>query len=344
MRPVTPALNFCALAVPVFIAVIAVACVQQRPPARTAEQECYRRLSQQRSIYTPRDFVFAVIKVKEAQRDIANRAALKTIGERAAARFPAETELAKAEDELTREKAEAEAVNRKLDEIEARVEAVKAQMSGCFGIGFSGKQAANRYAEAKKAITKHRKFVTRDLDRVLEKHRVVAERFAFVERWRADNASHLKKKAGNADLEIVEVARLESFGRVTPRVTVTATNITSSTILRPRNHRVWGYDVHPELGGSKPIGTSLSDSFGNTFKLTWVKPTFYGTGGRGIRPGETKVFELEFADMPLENAKSVRIVVEPGAYGQNQRAVFDIPAEVFFRGMVGRSQNRRWSG
>lgn len=52
------------------------------------------------------------------------------------------------------------------------------------------------------------------------------------------------------------------------------------------------------------------------------------------------MFELEFADMPLENAKSVRIAVEPGTYGQSQWAVFDIPTEVFFRGMLGHSQER----
>lgn len=340
MRPVTPALNFRALAVPVFIAVIAVACVQQRPPARTAEQECYRRLSQQRSIYTPRDFVLAVIKVKEAQRDIANRAALKTIGERAAARFPAETELAKAEDELTREKAEAEAVNRKLDEIEARVEAVKAQMSGCFGIGFSGKQAANRYAEAKKVITKHRKFATRRLDRVRKRHRDAAERAAFVERWRADNALHLKRKAGNADLEIVEVARLESYGvrpRVTPRVTVAVTNATSSTILRPRNWPVWGHGGGIELGRSVPISISTTDSFDNFYKVARVKQR-WATSRWGLRPGETVFFELEYAEMPLEDTRFIRIIL---AYEQDQSVLFDIPAKVFFGGMAGRSQHRQ---
>ncbi len=336
MRPVTPALNFRALAVPVFIAVIAVACVQQRPPARTAEQECYRRLSQQRSIYTPRNFVFEVIKVKEAQRDIANRAALKTIGERAAARFPAETELAKAEDELTREKAEAEAVNRKLDEIEARVEAVKAQMSGCFGIGFRGKQAANRYAEAKKVITKHRKFATRRLDRVRKRHRDAAERAAFVERWRADNALHLKRKAGNADLEIVEVARLESYG-VRPRVTVAVTNATSSTILRPRNWPVWGHGGSIEPGRSVPISISTTDSFDNFYKVARVKQR-WATSRWGLRPGETVFFELEYAEMPLEDTRFIRIIL---AYEQDQSVLFDIPAKVFFGGMADRSQHRQ---
>ena len=338
MRLVTPALNFRAIAVPVLIAVIAVGCVQQRPPARTAEQDCYRRISQQPSIYTASDISLALIKVREAQRNIANRAALKTIGEPAAARFPAEAKLAKVEPELTREKAEAEAVNRKLDEIETQAEAGKTQMGECFGIGFSGKQAPNRYARAKEAIAKHRKYAARSLDRVRKRHRDAAERAAFVERWQTENISHLKRKAGNIELEIVEVAKV-GFRKSNTFVAIAATNVTSSTILRPRNQRVWGYDVHPKLGGSTPIGTSLSDSFGNTFKLIWVKPRFYRTGGRGIRPGETKVFELEFADMPLENARFVRIFVLPGAYGQSQRAVFDIPAEVFFRGMVGRSQD-----
>ena len=134
---------------------------------------------------------------------------------------------------------------------------------------------------------------------------------------------------------------MEFFGLVRTLVTMAVTNTTTSTILRPRNQRVWGYEFHPELGGSTPIGTSLSDSFGNTFKLTMAEPRFYGTDGRDIRPGETEVFKLEFTDMPPENARSVRISVEPGAYGQSERAVFDIPAKVFFGGMVGRSQDHR---
>ncbi len=337
-----PALNLRVFVGPVLIAVLATGCAQQRSLATTAEQDCSRRFSGESYKYTllglgatsPRYTTLAVIRAREDQREIARKAALKTLGEPATARLPVEAELAKAEAELTRERAEAGAVNRKLDEIEARVEAGRAQMGECFGVGFSGKQAAETYTRAKNDIANKRKFVTKDLDRVLEKHRVAAERAAFVERWRADNTLHLKRNAGNADLEIVEVARLESFGRVSPRVTVAVTNTTSSTILRPRNWPVWGHGGSIELGRSVPIGISTTDSFDNFYKVARVKQSW----ATGIRPGERIFFELEYAEMPLEDTRFIRIIL---AYEQDQWALFDIPAEVFFGGIAGRSQDYR---
>ncbi len=330
-----PALNFRVFVGPVLIAVLATGCAQQRSLATTAEQDCYRRFSGESYKYTllgisapsPMSIALAVIRAEEDQRKTAFKAALKTLGEPATASLPVEAELAKAEAELTREKAEAGAMNRKLDEIEARVEAGKAQMGECFGYGYYGKQAAENYTRDKKDIADKRKYVARGLDRVLEKHRVAAKRAAFVERWRADNALHLKRRAGNADLEIVEVARLGSFGRVSLRVTVAITNTTSSTILRPRNWPVWGHGGSIELGRSVPIGISTTDSFDNFYKVARVKQSW----ATGIRPGERIFYELEYAEMPLEDTKFIRIIL---AYEQDQWAVFDIPAEVFFGGLV----------
>lgn len=349
MGPVALSLDFRVFALLVLIAVLATGCDQRQSLATTTEQVCSRRFLRASDEYTllgfsapsSRNILVSVIRVRRGQEEIAFQATPKTIGEPARARLPADAELEKAEVELATAKAEAEAVNRELDGIEARVEAGRVEMGNCFGVGFYGNQAAENYARAKKAIAEHRESEMRTLNRVLDWKKLVAERAAIIERWRADNASHLKKGAGNAALEIVEIARLEFSGIVRPRVTVAVTNTTSSTILRPRNRRVWGYDVHPELGGSTPIGTSLWDSFGNSYKLERVSPRFYGNEGRGIRPGETRIFEAEFADMPLENTKSVLVVMESGAYGQNQRIDFVVPADVFFGGMAGRSQDRR---
>lgn len=314
-------------AVVVFALTILVAgCVQQQPSATASRNDCFNRLLGRSWEYT------LLSPLNNLRIDIVQT----------------ETEAIKDLDVMTNisdeeAKAKADALNRKLDEVQVQVEIGKAQLGECFGDGFYGKQAAENYARYKNSIASARERVSRRLGEVLEKNRevleknrAVADRAALVERWRADNARHLKREAGNMKLEIVEVARRESYSSIFTRVTVAATNTTSSTILRPRNYRVWGYNVHPELGGATPIGTSMADSFGNSYKLTKVSPKFYGNEGRGIRPGQTKVFELEFADMPLENAKSVRISVEPGAYGQSQGATFDIPADVFFGGMVGR--------
>ena len=124
-----PALNFRVFVVPVLIAVLATGCAQQRSLATTAEQDCSSRFSGESYKYTllglgapsPRGISVAVIGAREDQRETAFKAALKTLGEPATASLPVEAELANADAELTREKAEAGAVNRKLDEIEARV-------------------------------------------------------------------------------------------------------------------------------------------------------------------------------------------------------------------------------
>ena len=320
MKPVTLALKFRAFAISALTILVA-GCAQQQPPATATKtkNDCFSRFSGPSYEYILLEhrgpYVQAVLEdARQRGKD-----ELPPLSFRIHLIVKPNDLIVKPNINHEQVKTKTDAWNHKLDEIEARVEAGKAQLGECFGNGYYGKWAAKTYARAKMSIATARARASNYLGEA----RAATVQAALVERWRADNASHLKRKAGNADLEIVRVAR-SYFGGVRPRVTVAVTNTTSTTILRPRNQRVW-----------------LSDSFGNTFELTSVKPKYYRTGGQGIRPGETEVFELEFADMPLENAKSVRIAVEPGTYGQSQWAVFDIPAEVFFRGMVGRSQDHQ---
>ena len=58
-------------------------------------------------------------------------------------------------------KTKADAWNRKLDEIEAQVEAGKVQMGECFGDGFYGKQAVEKYAKAKNSVARARARVSK---------------------------------------------------------------------------------------------------------------------------------------------------------------------------------------
>ena len=112
--------------------------------------------------------------------------------------------------------------------------------------------------------------------------------------------------------------------------TVKATNTTNSRILKPKNHKVWGFEFGSDTGGSYPIGAFLTDSFGNDYKLTSIYPKFLGNEGRGIRPGETVTFNLSFGDVPLENAKSSRLVIDSATLGQQGRTVFELPSETIY--------------
>ena len=296
------------------LAILGAGCAQQQPPATTAKQDCFSRFSGVTFNYTLLSSIAGVEFFRKTLEIETDAIRILYISDAQA-------------------KMKANELYSRLAKLDAEAETGRAQMGECFRVGYNGERAAENYARYKNSIASAREKVNSRLGEVLEKNQAVAERAALVERWRADNARHLKREAGNMKLEIVEVARRESYSSIFTLVTVAATNTTSSTILRPRNLGVWGYEFGSDVAGRVPIGTSLTDSFGNDYKLTKVSPEFLGNEGFGIRPGQTKVFELEFADIPLENAKSVRISVEPGAYGQSQGATFDIPADVFFGGM-----------
>ena len=94
-------------------------------------------------------------------------------------------------------------------------------------------------------------------------------------------------------LEIVRIEMRGLFGQPASKtvITIEATNTTTAKILKPRNQRFWGYEFGSSIGGRRPIGASLTDSFGNDYKLTSVTPSFLGIEAGGIRPGRT-VFEL----------------------------------------------------
>ena len=103
-------------------------------------------------------------------------------------------------------------------------------------------------------------------------------------------------------------------------ISIEATNTTTSKILKPRNQESWG--------GWR--GASLTDSFGNEYKLESIAPRYRGNEAKGIRPGQVITFKVRFGDTPLENAKFVRLAVEPATFGQQAETVFELPSEAFF--------------
>jgi len=297
------------------LAVVVASCEQQRFLTTTADSNCSRRFSGEKyenpllSMFAVdrTDIALAVLRAQDERRAADRRARVETVRKPTAVASPAEAELAKVEAELTRKKAGVEAANRKLDEMEARIEAGRAQLGDCFGVGVDGEEAAKRYAEAKEGIGWHRNVVSREFDQAMERRAAAAARNAYIEHWRAENARYLRKKTADADLEIVEVGRWGGG----MRVVVAITNSTSSIILRPS------------------VGVLTEDNFGNSYKLYRVRSRGL-TSGSGIRPGKTVYFELRYREIPLENALFIRIVF---VYEPGQWVLFDMPAEVFFGGM-----------
>ena len=308
--------------------VLVAGCQLKRPQVTTEIQSGCSRIWQQRQNYiltrtlgspSVRGVVVAVVMASSENDDKARKISLKNYQKPKTSL--AKTELANAETELLVQQSETAAVIQVLNNYETNVEAGKAELRECFGVEFSGRSAAEKYSGIKNQITKQRGYTARKLNAAQDRYRTATERVAIVEGWRKKNIDYLKRETGKVELNIVEVAKSRDDDTL---ISIVATNISKSTILRPINFR----------GGYTPIGTSLSDSFGNFFKFSRVRPQYSSSSGKGIRPNETRVFNLQFSEIPLETAKSVRISIEPNSYGQSKRVVFDIPTEIFFQGMV----------
>ena|GEM_PF-5404343 len=308
-------------------ALIVVGCAQaertyvRSPPAEvaTAKTDC----SPYRWSYGLREYAILRVAAESAIRD--SGFSLYS----AMATFKDSEERSEAE---KRARAKAGEVIKKLDDLERQAEVGKARAGNCFGEGDYGEKVAESYALTKETIADQRKAVADGLDEMLARNKATEVERSNFERWRAVNRKSLVRQVGGMKLEIIRIAKRDIFGRPAPNtvITVEATNTTSSRILKPRNQRVWGYEFGSDVGGQLPIGASLTDSFGNDYKLTSVTPGFLGNESGGIRPGQTVTFEVRFGDVPLENAKSVRLVVESATFGQQARTVFEIPSEGFY--------------
>lgn len=221
---------------------------------------------------------------------------------------------------------------RELDSMDRQVDAWKASAGECFGEGEYGKQVADKYLWVKKNIVEQRKMVEEKLAKVIARNKALeAERVNF-ENWRGKNRKHLIRHVGGMKLEIIWIAKRDIFGTLAlnTEIFIEATNTTATKILKPRNQKVWGYEHGSDIGGAFSIGASLTDSFGNDYKLSSVTPSFLGNEESGVRPGQTVTFEVRFGDAPLQNSKSVRLVIEPATFGQSSGAMFEIPIEAFY--------------
>ncbi|MBL6948732.1 MAG: hypothetical protein ISR51_08650 [Rhodospirillales bacterium] len=184
-------------------------------------------------------------------------------------------------------------------------------------------------AKSKNLLTKELQVERTRLLNYFAKQSAKAKQKVLIEKCWATKGRY-SKKTGNVDLEVVKVYP-QNFKNIPPGrrhlpqydprtiVQITATNTSNSRILRPRNKTYF-----------EAIGTSMSDSFGNRYKLSKVTPEYINDERPGIRPGETKVFTLSFVGEPLRNAKTIRISIKTGAYGQKENVRLDIPSAAFF--------------
>lgn len=231
-----------------------------------------------------------------------------------------------------RAQAKADEVIKKLDDLERQAEAGKARAGNCFGEGDYGEKVAESYALTKETIADQRKAVADGLDKMLARNKAIEVERSNFERWRAVNRKSLVRQVGGMKLEIIRIAKHDIFGRPASNtvIAVEVTNTTTSKILKPRNQRVWGYEFGSDVGGQLPVGASLTDSFGNDYKLTSIYPGFLGSEAGGIRPGQIVTFQLRFGDVPLQNAKSVRLTIAPRTFGQESGTVFVLPLDAFY--------------
>jgi len=221
---------------------------------------------------------------------------------------------------------------RELDSMDQQVDTWKAKAGECFGESEYGKEVADKYTWVKKLIVEKRNEIEEKLATVIDRGKALEEERVNFENWRSNNKKHLIRHVGGMKLEIVWIGKHNVYGNsaLNTEILIEATNTTTTKILKPRNQKIWGYESGSDIGGQISIGASLTDSFGNDYKLTSVTPSFLGNEGKGIRPGQAITFKVRFGDAPLPNSKSVQLVIDSVTFGQSADAIFDIPIEAFY--------------
>ena len=73
----------------------------------------------------------------------------------------------------------------------------------------------------------------------------------------------------------------------------------------------------------------MEDNFGNHFGLTRISPLCYGwETDMGLKPGESKDFEIIFNDAPLKNTESLTVKVSTGTFGNSEPFEITIPKSI----------------
>jgi hypothetical protein len=219
-----------------------------------------------------------------------------------------------------------------LDAAEQKMNEGRIQIGNCYGKGSYGAQAAKNYEAAISAITKLRQRILDQKQSLLERNFKARDLESAVQKWRAKYTAVLSKSLPDAEI-VIEKIYTEELGHEFRNTVfdVSVMNKGPGVILRPYNAMIYGFDADsPGVGGTSPLGAVLSDSFGNTFVFNRVRPEFYGTGSKGIRPGETVDFSFSFADTPVPNSSYVVLSLEAKSVGQERPVAFRLPADAFF--------------
>lgn len=94
--------------------------------------------------------------------------------------------------------------------------------------------------------------------------------------------------------------------------------VTKTKLIRPKTHRIFGYDNGSDVGGVMPIGVTLKDNYSNNLSIDYLKPTFYKYNGSSLRYGTTTKIIVSTEDLPVEAANHILLRIKEGTYGNQQ--------------------------
>lgn len=124
-------------------------------------------------------------------------------------------------------------------------------------------------------------------------------------------------------IEIVDFKIYDESTYFELRLTVISNNI----IIKPKTYEVSvSLEEGTEMGHPYPTGFFLSDNFGNLFNLKEIEPRYFRFGDEiGIKPGESKIFKIWFADTPIESTDYLTLSISSKTFNNSQQLELVIP-------------------
>lgn len=121
-------------------------------------------------------------------------------------------------------------------------------------------------------------------------------------------------------------------------ITFKLTVLSKTRIIRPRTGYVLSWEdaysprnnpnviiVNPRVQKA-PRGLTLKDNFGNSFGLSFISPLCLGGDtDTGLKPEESKTFDVAFTGEPLKKTESLMVTVSDGTFGNVKQFAVTIP-------------------
>jgi len=224
-----------------------------------------------------------------------------------------------------------------ISELNESAEAARAACGCCFGVGLIGRNIEKKYNEILAIVADMRQerearqaFLTAHEEYLAYQKENLRRQAEYVVQWRKINAHLLTYKDHEVQVEVADIRVYDSPSNRRTEFSVRVTALDEGKILWPCNRRIWGYDVHPDLGGSYPTGASLTDSLGNQLPLARFDPSYYSRT-KSIHAGDIEHFVIVFSDCPSKKASSVSLKLHSGVFDQDRLISILLPIKVFLR-------------